>query len=80
MRLHPYRTLEDQINGVVVNFIDITHRIKSEEELRQQADELSRFNNAMIGREEKMIDMKKEANELCTRLGEPERYPLEFEK
>jgi two-component system, chemotaxis family, CheB/CheR fusion protein len=79
MRMHPYRTLEDVINGVVISFIDITQRKRSEEELRQQAEELFRFNDAMIGREERMIELKKEINELCRRLGVPERYPLDFE-
>ena len=80
MRVHPYRTAEDLISGVVLTFIDITPRKRAEDELLQQTDELTRFNDAMIGREETMIDLKKEINELCVRLGEPERYPLDFEK
>jgi len=80
MRVHPYRTAEDLISGVVLTFIDITPRKRAEDELLQQTDELTRFNDAMIGREERMIDLKKEINELCIRLGEPERYPLDFEK
>jgi len=34
----------------------------------------------MVGRELRMIEMKKEVNELCHRLGEEVRYPLEFEQ
>jgi CheY-like chemotaxis protein len=33
-----------------------------------------------VGRELRMIKLKKEINELCDRLGQPPRYPLEFEK
>ena len=33
-----------------------------------------------MGRELRMIEMKKEVNELCHRLGEVARYPLEFEQ
>lgn len=33
-RLLPYRTLSDRIEGVVVNFVDITERKQSEKELR----------------------------------------------
>jgi len=34
----------------------------------------------MVGRELRMIEMKKEVNELCRRLGEVAPYPLEFEQ
>lgn len=34
MRVLPYRTAEDHINGVVVTFIDMTRRKQTEEELR----------------------------------------------
>jgi len=33
----------------------------------------------MVSREIKMIELKKEVNELSQRLGEPARYPLKFE-
>jgi two-component system CheB/CheR fusion protein len=36
-RLIPYRTLEDQIDGVVLTFVDITRQKDSEEQLRRQA-------------------------------------------
>jgi two-component system CheB/CheR fusion protein len=80
MRISPYRTAEDRINGVVITFVDITTRKESEEHLRQNLEELARFNKAMVSRESRMIELKKEINDLCQRLGEPERYPLEFEK
>lgn len=35
MRILPYRTEEDRINGVVITFFDITERKKAEEELRE---------------------------------------------
>src|SRR6056297_3072092 len=34
MRLRPYRTVEDRIEGVVVSFVDITARRNAEEQLR----------------------------------------------
>lgn len=39
-RFTPYRTTEDRIDGVVLSFIDITNRKRSEEQLRGQAIEL----------------------------------------
>lgn len=38
MRLLPYRTSEDRINGVVITFFDITGRKESEEALRQSEE------------------------------------------
>jgi PAS domain S-box-containing protein len=35
MRLLPYRTAEDRIEGVVITFLDITRRIRAEESLRE---------------------------------------------
>ena len=34
----------------------------------------------MVRRELRIIEMKKEVNELCRQLGEEARYPLEFEQ
>lgn len=38
MRLLPYRTADDRINGVVITFFDITARRKSEEDLRRSEE------------------------------------------
>ena len=76
MHILPYRTSEDRINGVVLTFVDITERKRAEEELLAQTDELTRFNNAMVGREQRMIELKREINGLCVRLGEKLRYDL----
>jgi PAS domain S-box-containing protein len=40
MRLLPYRTSEDRINGVVITFFDITGRRQSEEALRQSEERM----------------------------------------
>ena len=53
---------------------------QSHAELRSRAEELIRFNNVAVGRELRMIELKKEVNELCQRRGEAARYPLEFEQ
>jgi PAS domain S-box-containing protein len=60
--------------------LDITERKKAEEDLKQNVDELVRFNRAMISRESRMIELKKEVNDLCSKLGEEQRYALDFEK
>ena len=66
---------------------DITERKKAEEEIKKNLEELqtanaelARFNAAAVGRELRMIELKREINELCDKAGAGPRYPLEFEK
>lgn len=42
MRLLPYRTIEDRIDGVIITFVDITARKQAEETLRKAHDDLER--------------------------------------
>jgi two-component system CheB/CheR fusion protein len=65
---------------------DLTEQKRAEEEIGRQTgevrlrnEELTRLNRVMEGRELRMIELKKEVNELCGRLGRPPLYPLDFE-
>ena len=70
-------------NNACVEFcVDISAQKKAEEAVRQQAtklqganDELTRFNEVMVGRELRMIELKREINQFCAQLGQPSRYP-----
>jgi DNA-binding response OmpR family regulator len=42
--------------------------------LKKKTNELEHFNNLMVGREMKMIELKKEINELLKKSGETEKY------
>lgn len=53
---------------------DISERKKAEEEINLKTRELERFNSLMVGRELKMIELKKEINGLLKKLGEGEKY------
>jgi PAS domain S-box-containing protein len=55
---------------------DISERKKAETELKQKVDELERFNRLMVGRENKMIELKKEVNELLKKLNLPPNYKV----
>jgi len=64
---------------------DITERKKIEaqmsldaENLRSSREDLVRFNSAAVDRELRMIELKKEVNELCLKHGETERYDMGF--
>ncbi|MFZ2644432.1 MAG: PAS domain S-box protein [Verrucomicrobiia bacterium] len=74
-----------QYAGAVHIVSDVTERKRAEqalqrqsEELRVRNEELERFNNASVGRELRMIELKQEINVLCQQAGLPRRYPLNF--
>ena len=46
MRLRPYRTVEDRIDGTVVTFVDISDRARAEAALRASEDRLRQFGEA----------------------------------
>lgn len=63
-----------KITGVSARSVNISERKVSEEKITLQLDELSRWHNAMINREEKTLELKKDINDLLKKLGEPIRY------
>lgn len=56
---------------------DITELKAAESELVNQFEELNRFNKLMVGRENKMIELKKEINELLTKQGAKPKYQID---
>ena len=63
--------------GAVHIISDITERKLAEDEFKKQVKEIDRFNKLMMGRESKMIDLKKEVNELLEKVGKPKKYNIE---
>jgi hypothetical protein len=57
---------------------DISERKAFEEELKARNEELQRFNQATIGRELDMLEMKKTINAQARELGREDPYPLAF--
>lgn len=57
---------------------DITERKQVEEDLKRTVTELDRFNRFAVGRELRMLDRKREINELSHKLGKEAPYDLSF--
>ncbi|MEM9338897.1 MAG: chemotaxis protein CheB [Bacteroidota bacterium] len=91
-RIYPFVNSQNMINGVVITFIDIMNLKSAHEkadklaqklqskvkELEQSNEALSRFNKTAVGREIRMIELKKNINDLHRRLGEQAKYDLSF--
>jgi two-component system, cell cycle sensor histidine kinase and response regulator CckA len=77
----PITDTHGQVIGVVIVCHNVTEKRRAQEELQQQAKELEKrnaelnsFNRIMVGRELRMVELKKEVDELCRKCGETERY------
>jgi len=69
----PGRDKADQVTGANVPPVV---RLKS---FMEQLQELKRWHNVMLDRENRVIELKREVNELLARAGEPPRYPSAME-
>jgi PAS domain S-box-containing protein len=56
-----------------VNY-DITERKQAEEELQSQLNELQRWHDVTAGREDRLLELKKEVNDLLEEAGRPRKY------
>jgi PAS domain S-box-containing protein len=54
--------------------IDITDRKKAENELKERMDELEQWNRLTVGREKRMIELKREVNDLREELERDKKY------
>jgi PAS domain S-box-containing protein len=77
--VYAFRVEDPHLRRVGLLFNDITARKRAEVQLQTRNDELERFNKIAVGRELRMIDLKKQINQLLNQQGEPARYALEFE-
>jgi PAS domain S-box-containing protein len=70
--------VKDEAGAVIAleGFItDITDRKAAEARLAEQVRELQRWHDATLGREGRILELKREINELLKKAGEPIRYP-----
>ena len=69
-------SLQNDLITIIGTVQDITDRKNAEITLSHKMHEIERFNNIMIGRELKMIELKKEVNELLRKSEENEKYTI----
>ncbi len=63
-----------QIIAIIAQGQDITERKKAEDKSKEQLQELQRWYEVMLGRENRVLELKKEINDLLTQAGQPPRY------
>jgi len=61
---------------IVTIYDDVTKLKQAEEALKQRLNELEIFNDVTIGRELKIIELKKEINELLNKMGKESKYKI----
>jgi PAS domain S-box-containing protein len=76
----PIRDSAGSVIGMVVVFHDVTKKRRAQEALHSTNEELERFNRVAVDRELRMIELKKQINELSARVGLPRRYPIASEQ
>ena len=52
--------------------------VEANKDLQRRSEELERLNRLFVGREDKMIELKREINEMARAAGKPEPYELSF--
>jgi PAS domain S-box-containing protein len=70
----PVRDADGHLIGVLGIARDITARKKAEEQVHAQVEELNRWHQATMGRETRVLELKKEINDILRHNGEPPRY------
>jgi PAS domain S-box-containing protein len=66
----------EQLESVAAHIGAALMRKNAEEALKQRCEELELFHDATVGRELRMIELKKEINALLKTVGQPEKYEI----
>jgi len=72
----PRRSPDGRSLGHVLLAVDITREHEIDSRLMAQVEELRRWQSAVLGREERIAELKAEVNTLLIRMGETPRYEL----
>lgn len=63
------------VQGLVAFVRNVSELMKADKQIRTHLEELRRWQDVMLGRENRVQELKKEVNDLCRRLNESVRYP-----
>ena len=72
--VHPVFNSAGEVTAVAVYARDITKRKQMEEKLQERMNELETFYHTTLGREERVIELKQEVNQLLEQLGKNKKY------
>jgi PAS domain S-box-containing protein len=72
--IYPWYAAADRIGGIVIFTEDITARKRANQKNREQLDELLRWQEVMLNREDRVQSLKAEVNELLARQKATPRY------
>lgn len=70
------RIMLKQNTGFQMIIRDISERKEAEKKIETQLNELQQWYNITLGREERMIELKGEVNELLVQLNKPKKYDV----
>lgn len=70
---------QGQVLYRIANVQDITERKEAEQTMKDQLDELLRWQEALLGRDDRNQELKREVNELLRQLGKTIRYPSQVD-
>ena len=70
------RTEYEGQTGILTWMVDLSGLKQAEKELKAKFDELARFRRLAIGREQKMIELKREINELLKASGLSKKFKI----
>ncbi|HWR63193.1 MAG TPA: PAS domain S-box protein, partial [Candidatus Thermoplasmatota archaeon] len=71
----PILTENHELQCIVSIVRDITESKIAEQTLKMKIEELEKYKSVTVNREVKMVDLKKEINELCSQLNQKPKYP-----
>ncbi len=74
--VHPKLDSAGDIERYFAFVTDITERKRAEDALAQRVQELETFNRLAVGRELRMVELKRQVNELAEQLGKEPPYDL----
>jgi PAS domain S-box-containing protein len=72
--IYPWYSAPQVVGGIVIFTEDVTVRKQAEQKIREQLDELLRWQEVMLNREDRVQALKAEVNDLLRRLQESPRY------